>query len=271
MPEATLNKRSVYYEIHGQGAPVILLHHGFGCVKMWKDIVPPLVDAGYMVVMYDRRGFGRSDGGPDFMDFYMSDRYRPESVDELGGLATYLGLDAFHLIGQCEGGAVALQFAARYPNRVGSVITSSTLCHSDRTMEEFNREKFPKAFPELAPDLRDKLIDWHGPDNAEPFYEQFRWYGGAYGRDVFDIRPILALVTQPSLVIYPDRSALFDVEQGVDMYRGLARGELAVLPRCGHNTYEYQPDEYARLAVRFLDRQRNGETAAFDPTKVCVG
>jgi pimeloyl-ACP methyl ester carboxylesterase len=40
------------------------------------------------------------------------------------------------------------------------------------------------------------------------------------------------------------------------MYRGLARGELAVLPRCGHNTYEPQPKEYVENTLKFLKRHR---------------
>ena len=266
-----IKDRSIYYEVHGQGEPVILLHHGFGCTKMWDQLQPALTEAGYQVVLYDRRGYGRSEAGEDFFRFYVSDRFRPESVDELGRLTLNLGLDSCHLVGQCEGGAIALQFGARYPNRARSVTTSSTLCHSDRTLEDFNREKFTRSFEDLDDELRNKLLDWHGPEMAEPFFEQFRTYGGAYGRDFFDLRPILPLVNCPSLVIYPDRSFLFPVEQGVAMYRGLPQGRLAVLPACGHNTYEHQPQDYARLLIRFLNGLRAGEGPQYDVTRTCLG
>jgi pimeloyl-ACP methyl ester carboxylesterase len=65
---------------------------------------------------------------------------------------------------------------------------------------------------------------------------------------------LLPSVQCPALVLYPDRSFLFDVEQGVAFYRGLPRGELAVLPKCGHNTYEQRPLAYAREILEFLDR-----------------
>ncbi len=269
MSETIIEGRSIYYEIHGQGDPIVLLHHGFGCGKMWKDVYPALVEAGFMVVIYDRRGYGRSEAGSDFIDFYLSDQFRSESVDDLGRLAGHLGLESFHLLGQCEGGVIGLQFAARYPNRARSVIAASTLCNSETTMVEFNRAKFPKSFSELGPELQAKMIDWHGPNRAESFYEQARSFGGAYGADFFDIRPVLSLVQCPALVMYPDRSVLFDVEQGVAMYRGLPKGELAVIPRCGHNTYEYYPNEYAYLAIRFISSHKNETDESFDPTKVC--
>jgi len=60
MPFETIQGMKIYYEVHGEGDTMVLLHHGFGCTKMWKDIYPSLVAAGYRVVMYDRRGYGRS-------------------------------------------------------------------------------------------------------------------------------------------------------------------------------------------------------------------
>ena len=254
MPFTNFNERKLYYEIHGSGDTLLLLHHGFGCTKIWKDIYPGLVEKGYRVIMYDRRGYGQSEGGPDFQEFYVSDRFRPESVKDLAAFCDALQLDAFHIIGQCEGGVVAVDYAASHPDQVRSVVTSSTQCFSTVNMEELNAIKFPKAFQELDPDLRAKLIDWHGAENAEPFFNQFRRFGGSYGKHVFDLRPLLPSVTCPTLVLYPDRSFIFDVEQGVAFYRHLPKGELAVLPNCGHNTYEHRPVDYVRNVLEFYGR-----------------
>ena len=256
MPFQTIRGTQIYYEIHGQDSekePIVLLHHGMGCAKTWKEIYPDLAYRGYRIILYDRRGFGESEKGSDFMDFYMTDRYRPESVDELDALLDLLGIRRFHVIGQCEGGVVALDYAAAFPERVATLTTSSTQCYSTITMVEENRRMFPKTFRELEPELRAKLTEWQGA-GAQTFFDQFRLFGGAYGKDVFDLRPVLPSVACPALVLYPDRSALFEVEQGVAMYRGLPKGELAVLPACGHNTYQYRPREYVRIVLDFLDR-----------------
>jgi pimeloyl-ACP methyl ester carboxylesterase len=61
-------------------------------------------------------------------------------------------------------------------------------------------------------------------------------------------------VSCPALVLYPDRSFLFPVEQGVSFYRHLPKGELAVLPNCGHNTYEHRPKDYVRHVLQFYRR-----------------
>jgi len=78
--------------------------------------------------------------------------------------------------------------------------------------------------------------------------------GGAYGLNIFDLRGLLKNIECPVLVLYPDRSGLFDVDQGVLMYKSLPNGELAVLPDCGHNTYEEQPEEYKRYIFSFLEK-----------------
>jgi pimeloyl-ACP methyl ester carboxylesterase len=254
VPFETIHGIQIYYEDHGLGDAVVLLHHGFGCTKMWNLIYPPLVAAGYRVVMYDRRGYGQSEKGNDFQQFYESDRFRPESIRDLAVLRDKLGLDSFHIIGQCEGGVVGVDFAVAHPEWVKTLFISSTQCYSDVTMAEFNSLHFPEPFRELEPKVRQKFIDWHGKDNAEASYNQFRKYGGAYGRDIFDLRPVLPSVMCPTLVLYPDRSALFGVEQAVAFYRLLPAGELSVLPSCGHNTYEQRPREYTRQVLDFLQR-----------------
>ncbi len=250
------NDLEIYYETKGEGDTVVLLHHGFASTAMWNGILPGLIAKGYRVVVYDRRGFGRSETGTDFEAFYTDGRYRPDSVDELECLRQILNVDAFHLVGQCEGGVVALDYAARYPQHTIDAVVSSTLCCGRIRMEEFNKAAFPKSFKDKNPKYKEKFIQWHGRENAETHYNMFRTYGGAYGRDVFDIRPDLPTVGCPVLILYPDRSVLFEVEQAVEFYRHLPQGELAVLPDCGHNTYEQQPEEYTRHVLNFLDSKR---------------
>ena len=256
MPFMRINGLKIYYEVHGNGEAVVLLHHGFGCSKMWKDIAPGLVEKGYRVVMYDRRGYGRSEEGDNFEDFYTGSSFRSEMVKELQTLLDRLHVTKSHLIGHCEGGVIGVDFASAFPDRVLSLVMSSTLCFSQIPMEEFNQEKFV-PFEELEEDLRAKLTDWHG-DKAKRRYELFSRYGGAYGRGIFDLRKDLSRVTCPTLVIYPDRSFLFDVEQGVLLYKNLPKGELCVFPRCGHNTYEQRPQEYLYQVTKFYERLKSG-------------
>jgi pimeloyl-ACP methyl ester carboxylesterase len=254
MPFVNLKGAGIYYEVHGGGDAIVFLHHGFGSTTIWKDIFPPFVQEGYTVILYDRRGYGQSERGADFEDFYVSDKYCLESVEELAALRETLQFDSFHIIGQCEGGVIGIEYAAKYPGQIKTMVISSTQCYSKLPMVEFNNIAFPKTFQDLEPEVKQKLAYLQGEEHVESFYNLFRQYGGAYGKGVFDLRHLLVSVECPTLVLYPDRSILFEVEQAVELYRHLPRGELAILPRCGHNTYEEHPEEYVRFVFNFLKR-----------------
>lgn len=162
MPFETVNHLQVYYEVHGEGEVIILMHHGFGCTKIWNNIYPSFVAEGYRVVMFDRQGFGRSERGNDFLDFYKSDRYRPESVEELRIIKERLGIKECHLVGQCEGGVVGVDYSIKYPREVKTLTVASTQCYSEVPMTELNRARLVNKFADLEPRLKVKLIDWHG-------------------------------------------------------------------------------------------------------------
>lgn len=254
MPKVNINGVNIYYEVHGQGEPLVLLHHGIGCTEMWGEVLPGFA-ASYKVILYDRRGFGRSDKGENFRDYYLSEQYNQNSVTELSSLLKYLDIkDKIYVIGQCEGGAVAFHYTAQNPDRVKAIAISSTLCYSKVTVSECTADKIFSSFEEADSEFQGKLVYWHGETYARELYSLFSEMGGAYGSGVFDLRDILKNIQCPALVLYPDRSRLFDVEQAVLMYRSLPEGELAVLPHCGHNTYALQPEEYQRIILSFFAR-----------------
>jgi pimeloyl-ACP methyl ester carboxylesterase len=223
---------------------------------MWTEICPLLVDAGFRVVLYDRHGYGRSDEGADFAGDYTSADFRQQSVAAMAQLLDLLDIDRFHIVGQCEGGVVGVDYAVRYPDRVRTLVAASTMCHSIISMEDFNRQKLPATFDDLSPALQNNYMRWHGERRGRRFYDICAQGGGCYGQSgFFDLRPALAQVTAPTLVMYPDRGYFFDVDQGVAFYRCLMEGELLVMPKCGHNIFEHYPQLYADQVTAFIRRR----------------
>ena len=106
-------------------------------------------------------------GGADFARYYVDAHFREQSVSAMAQLVALLGIDGFHIVGQCEGGVVGVDYAVGYPDQVRTLVTASTLCHSAVSMEEFNRQKLPATFENLGPDLQEKYIRWHGADRGE--------------------------------------------------------------------------------------------------------
>jgi pimeloyl-ACP methyl ester carboxylesterase len=114
---AEVNDINLYYEIHGEGRPMILLHGGLGSGEMFGPILPALTEH-HQVITVDLQGHGRT-----------ADIDRPIDIrlmaDDIGALIDHLGLDRPDVVGYSLGGAVAFMTASKYPDKVGRLVTTS--------------------------------------------------------------------------------------------------------------------------------------------------
>ena len=126
MPYVTVGKENsgtidLYYEDHGAGRPVVLIHGWPLSSKSWEKQVPALIDAGYRVVAYDRRGFGNS-AKPAFG--YDNDTL----ADDLHKLMTELDLTGATLVGFSMGGGEVARYLGTYgSDRVDSAVFISAI------------------------------------------------------------------------------------------------------------------------------------------------
>src|SRR5436309_14953891 len=111
---ASVNGINLYYEIHGTGKPLIMLHGGFGTFEMFSALSPALA-LDHQVIGVDLYGHGRT---------ALTDRpIRFEHMaDDIAGLIGHLGLEQADLLGDSLGGTVALQTAIRHPERVNKLV-----------------------------------------------------------------------------------------------------------------------------------------------------
>lgn len=115
---ALVNGVRLYYEFHGQGEPLVLLHGGLGAIQMFGPVLPALAEK-RQVIAVDLQGHGRT-----------ADVDRPLSIelmaDDIAALIRHLGLKRVDLAGFSLGGGVALQTAVRHPEAVGRLVLVST-------------------------------------------------------------------------------------------------------------------------------------------------
>jgi pimeloyl-ACP methyl ester carboxylesterase len=107
----TVGDAALYYEMAGKGAPVILIHGGFGDRRMWDEQFLPLSQV-FRVIRYDHRGFGKSPAPEK--------AYSP--VADLVAIMDHLKLTRANLVGNSMGGTLALDFALLHPERTGAVV-----------------------------------------------------------------------------------------------------------------------------------------------------
>jgi pimeloyl-ACP methyl ester carboxylesterase len=123
MSLADVNGLSLYYEEHGSGEPLVLLHGGFGATELMAPIVPALA-AGRRVIAVDLQGHGRTAD--------VDRPLRPELMaDDIAALIEHLGLERADVMGYSLGGLVALRTAIQHPGRVRNVVLVSVAFRRD--------------------------------------------------------------------------------------------------------------------------------------------
>ena len=125
---AEVNGINLYYETHGAGRPLVLLHGGLGSGEMFGPILPALSER-HQVIAPDLQGHGRT-----------ADIDRPLDVrlmaDDIAALIDHLGLDTPDVAGFSLGGGVALQTAIKYPSRVRRLVAVSANVRRDAIYPE---------------------------------------------------------------------------------------------------------------------------------------
>jgi pimeloyl-ACP methyl ester carboxylesterase len=130
---AEVNGINLYYETHGAGRPLILLHGGLGSGEMFGPVLPQLAER-HQVVAVDLQGHGRT-----------ADIDRPIDVRLMAGdiaaLIDHLGLDRPDVVGYSLGGGVALLTAVRFPARVRRLVSVSANIRSDAIYPEMRAQQ----------------------------------------------------------------------------------------------------------------------------------
>ena len=125
MSLATVGDVELYYEVYGEGPPVVLIHGLAGDSSAWQAQIARL-ELDYRVIALDNRGAGRS-SAPDYP--YTTRHFADDTV----GLLDVLGVtEPTHLIGRSMGGAIAQEIALGYPDRVRSMIITASFGKLDR-------------------------------------------------------------------------------------------------------------------------------------------
>src|SRR5689334_16339062 len=125
---ADVNGIKLYYEIHGTGQPLVLLHGGLGSGEMFGPVLAQLAEH-HRVIVPDLQGHGRT-----------ADIDRPIDIrlmaDDIAALIDHLGLEKPDLVGYSLGGGVALHTAAKYPAKVRRLVAVSANIRPDAIYAE---------------------------------------------------------------------------------------------------------------------------------------
>ena len=261
----------LYYEVEGDGHPLLLIHGGLGSLRMWDDQVPEFAKR-YQVIRYDSRGFGRS----ETEDVGFSNRADAAAVlDHVGAVSAYVA-------GQSRGGMIALDLLIDHPDRVEAFISvasgiggyeaAPTEGADPGPWEEMDRLWESKDWPSLAeletkvwvdgwgqpsdriaPDLRRKVHDW-----ILSTYEAENVEGKPQPLEPPAVQR-LTEVRAPTLVMVGEVDEPGGVAAGRHLAASVTGAQLVEFPGVAHMIHLEEPEVFNRLTLDFLaevDRQR---------------
>ena len=255
---AAVNGLDLYYEVHGAGEPLILLHGGVGAIEMFGEVLPMLAE-GRKVIAVDLQAHGRT-----------ADIERPMTfetmADDIAALIGHLGFEMADVMGYSLGGGVALQTGIRHPDAVRKLVVVST---------PFKRDGW---YPEVLAGMEQM-----GPEAAEPMKQtpMYGLYAGVaprpedwpvlltklgelLGRD-YDWSEDVAAMEVPTMIVVGDADSV-RTAHAVEFFgllgggkqdagwdgSGISDARLAILPGTTHYDIFYSP-ALAAAVTSFLD------------------
>jgi pimeloyl-ACP methyl ester carboxylesterase len=252
-----VNGLCMYYETHGAGIPVILLHGGLETCQMWEPVTTAF-SRFYQVFTPDTRAHGRTDNPTGQFSF-------PLMAEDIAQFIQSMGLQKPLVVGYSNGGRIALNMAMAYPGLArgylfGGIYNSMTdewrqvmqgvLGFDGPGIVDF--ERIERTNPELIRSVQEKHGVYHGPDYWKTLLVQASRCWWAMPKHT---QADFAKVVDPCLFWCGDRDVFCPPEQSLEMYRMVKGAELAVVPHADHFTmFTQQIDVAIPILLNYMRR-----------------
>jgi pimeloyl-ACP methyl ester carboxylesterase len=254
MPFVAANGLEIAYETRGAGPPLIALHGATSLGLEDYAAQLPLMSKSFLVHLPDARGHGRTrwDAANGFRYDWL--------VDDLVAFVDALGLDSFHLLGFSMGAMTALQFGARFPERLRTLIVVGITTQREprasvgrHLMDSARIEASDPAFAAI-------LSRRHDAGQGVGAWQRLL---PAIAADIA-VQPLMTpaqlhRIDCPTMVVCGDRDPFVPPEHAAALARQLPGGQLFVVPNCGHEVTARRPGLFNEAVSGFY---RATETVA---------
>ena len=252
----------LYYEIHGEGEPLLIVPGGGADGRYYLPIVDLLKDY-YQVILPDPRGCGRSKKGSQSYTFDLL-------ASDIVALLNHLKIEKSHVIGHSMGGMVAQHFSCQHPSFVEKLIlfaTSNTLTEfakhccktaaivkSEASLKTFIHVmaiwNFSESFFKNQESIKNLLSGAEQdpyPLQTEALIEQMNIISS------FDSSDQLQKLKSPTLIIGCEKDIIFPREHVKDLTSFIHHATYEEIPNAAHSAHIEQPELVAKLIKEFLD------------------
>jgi pimeloyl-ACP methyl ester carboxylesterase len=223
---ANINGLKLYYEVHGRGFPLVLIHGGGSTIETTFGRILPALAKTHQVIAVEMQAHGHT-----------LDIDRPlsfeQDADDVAALLKQLNISKADIFGFSNGASTSLQIAIRHPELVNKIIVASTMYKKDGAypwLWEMMKNPTFEGMPQPYKDAYLKI----NPDKEALFT--------MYKRDVARMQSFTDInegdikkINAPTLIVVGDKDVIRP-EHAVEMYRQIKHAQLMILPG-GHGNY----------------------------------
>jgi pimeloyl-ACP methyl ester carboxylesterase len=240
-----------YKDTGGSGVPIVFLHANTGSSQNWEHQIPAFTAAGFRVISFDRRGWGRSVAQPGAQ--------AGTAADDLHALMKSLGIDRFHLMGTAGGGFVAFDYALSFPEQLRTLTVANSIGGvQDEDYLALGRRLRPPQFDAMPPDLRElgpayRAANASGTTHWLELQAKSRQEGAAAqpyrNRMTFSM---LESIKVPTLLITGDAD-MYAPPPLLQMFAARIKGSQSlIIPEAGHSSYWEKPEVFNKAVLDFI-------------------
>ena len=239
----SVNGIEMFFQIQGEGEPLILLHGFSGCGDDWQYIFKTPLE-GYQVIAPDLRGHGRSTNPSREFTF------RQAALD-LFALLDALKIERVKAIGLSGGAKTLLHMATQQPSRIEAMVLVSAAPY----FPEQARAAMGQMIAENQSDaewLRMRQSHKYGEQQILDLWKQAHDFKDSY-EDMNFTPPLLSIITAQTLIVHGDRDPFYPVSLAVEMYNAIPHSYLWVIPNGNHGCiFGDVAEDFVKTTTAFL-------------------
>jgi pimeloyl-ACP methyl ester carboxylesterase len=239
LPKVKVNDIELYYEVHGEGTPLVMLHGFSRSSAQWKPFIPEY-SKHFKLIIPDMRGRGHSANPSN--DFSHS-----QSAHDTFALLDHLGIDRFNGIGTSSGGMTFLHMATQQLDRIDRLVLICTSPYLTKEAREIVSQLTVDNITDEQWELY-RSIHHLGDDQIRRLREGFHRNKDSYDDNFTP--PHLSTIRATTLIIHGDRDQFFPVHIPVTLYKSIPDSYLWILPNNDH--YVRSIETYNQPILDFL-------------------
>lgn len=230
----------IYYEVYGEGSPVLLLHGGMGSISNFNNLIPDL-SKHFKLYAMDSPSHGRS-YSIDSLSYTILADHVIKFIDKLK-------LDKLDIIGYSDGAIVGVLVASKIPDKIGKVIFGAGALGPGASKPE-GLEMLQNFSPEILPE---EFAASYKKKSPNPDYWETFVYNSKkmWLQEVWIPLEVLKLTKPKVLVLFGDRDPFIPLSHSIDIYHQLPNAELCILPNTFHEIYS-NPEVTNPILIKFL-------------------